>query len=368
MRRAYTRGRLRWWASAVVASFATLLPSRVAAGDPLGVGIVWHRGAGAESCPDEPTLRAEVARRMGLDPFARDGDLEIAVEVDRDVASWRATLRVRRGGTLDADPRTLTSRAESCAPLFESVALAIALLVEVEIETASADADAQGAPAEPDQAIAEVPASAEPGAPEAAADIEPVRTAPLECAPDEASGPPAECVPPQPTGIEGAVSIGPVLAVGLLPEAALGPSLHGEAAVLAWLRVDAGMYFLPSVRTGTFGFGLSAGWLGACGTPVAASFAALDLCANVHVGAIHAFTYVPDPTFPGDRPWVALAAGARGRLWLGPLLVSVAADGSVPLTHYEFLLTGGPTDIVVFAQSYVALGVRLEVGLRWGAS
>ena len=47
-----------------------LAPSRASADPRVELRLEYVRGAGGEACPAEPTkLRAEVAARMGYDPF-----------------------------------------------------------------------------------------------------------------------------------------------------------------------------------------------------------------------------------------------------------------------------------------------------------
>lgn len=65
----------------VLMAFALTL-SKVAGANPSG-RLVYARGPGADSCPDEETVRSSVAARLGYDPFFAWARTPVVVEVLR---------------------------------------------------------------------------------------------------------------------------------------------------------------------------------------------------------------------------------------------------------------------------------------------
>jgi hypothetical protein len=140
-----------------------------------------------------------------------------------------------------------------------------------------------------------------------------------------------------------------VVGLGLLP--GLAPGLSWSTEIGGDLvRATGGALWLPEAKTddGAFAFGLTAGWLGACVEQVRAPPFAVAGCGSALAGAIHAVVYAIEPTFPGDRPWAALALSERLRVELSPpIVLELGVDLIAPLTRHRFLVAGDPTPVLV---------------------
>ncbi|AUX44302.1 hypothetical protein SOCE26_057660 [Sorangium cellulosum] len=158
------------------------------------------RRAGAEGCPDEGFLSAEVVRRLGADPFRDDAPEVLTVSIAREGPELTASLalRDREGETQWADG---FGTSLGCEELLSGVALAIV-------------AQLLGAPerAPPDPGPAP-PATALPP-PSRRAAPEPPRPALL---------PPSPSAPPERLRLE--AGLGATLGLGITPGAAAGMTL-----------------------------------------------------------------------------------------------------------------------------------------------
>jgi hypothetical protein len=188
--------------TAALAALGILFSTDLAA-QPAG-RLVYQRGAGAESCPDEAALRSAVAARLGSDPFddltRPTYDVTIGVEAERLVG--RVVLIDTNG--LARGVRELEGQS-GCAELVDGLALALSLAINPELALS-----------------AEGPAVEAPVAPVASA-AKPADEAPADEAPPQETLPSAtEPEPPPPTpwalGV-GATGYG---SVGTAPELAFG--------------------------------------------------------------------------------------------------------------------------------------------------
>ena len=134
-----------------------------------------------------------------------------------------------------------------------------------------------------------------------------------------------------------------LVAGGLLPGAAPGAALSVEGPVDRRFQATAGVLYLPETRTATrdFGFGLTAGWLGACAQPWADDRVAVAFCGTVLVGGIHSVVYTLEPTNPGEIFWASPSASFTARFRIaGPVVVELGGEGLVPFTPYRFEVRG----------------------------
>jgi hypothetical protein len=302
------------------------------------VKLVWVRGDGSETCADGKALAERVTRRLGRNPFSNDAERSIEGIVRREGARWAATMYVREADGKLSGSREFTNAAENCEALDAAVTLAIALVIDP-----SAALGAPPANPTPQETLPPPPP------PPVVPPSPPIVTAPPK--PHEQSPPP----PPVPLRESTAITARAIAQVGLLPEASFGAAISTDIPIYQALRATAGFFFLPEVRTAAqdFGFGLAAGFVGACVEPWRKTRVVPSLCASIEVGAIHAVVYVLEPTQPGDRVWSAasLTPAIRVRV-VGPLTLDAGADLVVPITRHNFVVEGQPG--TVFQQSPVS--------------
>lgn len=322
-------------------ALALALASAAARADPPAgdVRLTWVRAAGADRCPSPASVERDVARRLGREPWARDAARSIEVVASRPERRWLASIFVRdRDGAL-LGTRDLAADGDDCVALAASVALAVALAI---------DPDA----VEPPPAPAPVAPSAPP----------PPRAAPRA----RRVRPPAPRRPTATRARGGGVALRAVAGAGLLPGIAPGVALGAEVLSVGDFRVTTGFVLFPEARTGdgAFGFGLAAGSLSACAATSRRARAALVGCAGALVGAMHGVVYDLRPVGAGDRPWVALQAGARVEARVaGALYAELGADLVVPLLRHRYGVVGRPE--VAFQQRPVGGAGHLGVGLRF---
>lgn len=293
-----------------------LLPAGASAQDadaPAGVRLSWTRADGAEACPAASALAADVAYRLGRDPFAGPATQYIEVVIRRDRARWTASLYVRDSSGTLTGAREIHSEAETCAPIRSAAALAIALIID------------------PDAALV-LPPGPPAAAPSPEAAPGPVRPRPREPRVAARRGRGADVV-----GFDGRA----LAAVGALPGLAAGVALAVDAQVSPRVALAAALWFFPQVRTAApderYAFGLTAGALSACAAPLLRPSVTLAACAGLLVGAVHGVAYAFTPTPPAEQPWLAVTAGARLTVAVaGPLAAVAAVDLVVPLTRYRF--------------------------------
>ncbi|MFI5288044.1 MAG: hypothetical protein ACHQ17_00260 [Polyangia bacterium] len=92
--------------------------------------LLYVREAGAERCPDETQLRAEVAARLGYDPFSESAPSTISVTIRAGARGLKARIELvdRTGEVTGA--RSLTAPEPDCVALAEAVELAVSLAVD----------------------------------------------------------------------------------------------------------------------------------------------------------------------------------------------------------------------------------------------
>jgi len=289
----------------------------------------WARGDGAGSCPDGRTLASRVEASLGRNPFSDSAEQSIEGSVVRQENRYRAELRVRDAAGVARGTRELSSDGADCGELAEAVVLAVVLTID------------------PNAALGGSPAPAAVAPPHAA----PPPTAPAVEAPALAACPAARC-PPAPPCPRTACPSSPVLAsgtvvgralfaAGILPGIVPGAAVFGEMGTER-VRGSLGVVYLPeSTKDARYGFGLTAGTLGAAFVwPVADGFE-LSALGELEVGALHVVVYELEPVRPGDQLWLAAAAGPRlGFSGLSPLRVELGASLVVPFVRPAFEVRG----------------------------
>lgn len=184
--------------------------------------LVYVRGPGAESCPDQAAVREAVKKRLGYDPFFPSSDKTIIARVSRDAATLHGDVE------LVDEHGSQVGRREFSAPLAECEQLvrAMALSISIAIDPKSAETYSQG--------------------PEAVADVEPAENQPHSAPPTApAPAPPAVALVTGPSAPEAKPTparmpwlwsggLGPTLQFGSVPQAAFGAAAFAELRRSVW--------------------------------------------------------------------------------------------------------------------------------------
>ncbi|WP_437783835.1 hypothetical protein [Sorangium sp. So ce1097] len=318
----------------LVLACAALAPAgaRAEECDLAAADVSWARLEGAEAqCPSASQVRAEVSRRLGRELVTTGKVTSIEAVVRGQPGAWSAQVRTEGCNGAPPTVRTIADHGMSCDGITAAVTQIIVLAVDPDAELSSPAAPPP--PAEPPPpAPAPPPATAKPP--------EPPFPWPAETRPPPPP-PPAE---PPPVGVS--ITWRGFASVGLVPSPGAGVALVGAWSVLPRWTLETGALWLPEqhATNPTFGFGLTAGWLGGCVEAIDSHAIALGLCGRVLAGAVYAVIdederYVP--TDPGARTWVSAGAGARlGVRVVGPLRIEAGVDVFAPMTRYSFQLEG----------------------------
>jgi hypothetical protein len=307
---------------AVLAALAALLRPAPARAGPVRlrfpVRLEYTRGSGAQHCPGEEFLRAEITRRLGdLDPFHPDAPHTVTASVTREEATLLALMELRdaTGTVLWVDG---FDSPEPCAALVSAMALAIVVEIETVSRTPAGDGEAgePAAPAGPPSAPPQVE-TAEPAAPTRPPPVPP-STRPRGAIMEASK---------QRLRLEGGV--GAVVAFGITPGAAGGMALSLAA------------------RSSDWSLGLEARALGAFSQKVDDVPIATSVWTAAAVGCLHrrvlyacglaqvgAYRFAPEALVnigPRAQPLIALAARAGGE-W--PLVPGVFVHGYVEVAQH----------------------------------
>ncbi len=92
--------------------------------------LSYVRGEGAEQCPDQAAIRAEVEGRLGYDPFLPGSDRTIAVTIERrgDRLAGRVELIDAKGESHGL--RVVTTDLDHCVDLVGTLALTISIAID----------------------------------------------------------------------------------------------------------------------------------------------------------------------------------------------------------------------------------------------
>jgi hypothetical protein len=172
---------------------ACLLGAGARAAEPrpneLAARLVYERDPAAMGCPDEASLRAAVAQRVGFDPFAGNAQRILVCRVSRLPRGLRARIEIGADGAEPWPARELVSQREDCQELAEALAVALSIAINPLV---SPRAPAESAVVPPPAFVAPLPApppvAPPPSSPAAVAAIPP---APPMASPTLASAPAA---------------------------------------------------------------------------------------------------------------------------------------------------------------------------------
>lgn len=124
--------------------------------------LTYERGAGAEQCPNEPSLRRSVAAHLGYDPFVAEATLHVVARITSSRRGLVGTVEAREDGELVGE-REIPSPTRDCVELARALALAISVAVDPFSLTRGQQPEPQEEPAPPVDPL--VPPAAEPEPP-----------------------------------------------------------------------------------------------------------------------------------------------------------------------------------------------------------
>lgn len=264
--------------------------------------LVYVRGAGAEACPDEATLRAAVKQRLGYDPFFPTARKTVVAQLTRTSKGYRARVQLAGEDGNARGERDLSTSGDDCGELTSAIALAISLALD-DLDDLAPDPT----PSDPAQSSPEPAPSSSPELALPSELASPSELALLEPAPIAAA-----------SRAELAASLGPSVSLGTAPGAAAG---MGLGLALRWPRIAARVDVrgeLPSSADIGAGGRVRTNIASATGS-LCVRFAIPFACAGAGVGAVwsstegiagpandHASFFVASSRFGAD-----VALGAR---------------------------------------------------------
>ena len=227
--------------------------------------LIYARGKGTEQCPDEDFVRAEVATRLGYDPFFVWAERTIVAQVSRALRGFQATVQLLDAKGVVRGSRALSSTSGDCTDLVKAVALAISIGIDPEAASGPPPASSSERAVPPPEASAPVPPS-EP--PVAAA----VVVGEKQDKPPPASSAAPRIAPEVGAGVWSAINLAPAISVG---GALFGGANWGPALLLLELRQN-----LQASANG-IGASLLSGAFLPCGR-----YQVLFACANATLGQL----------------------------------------------------------------------------------
>jgi hypothetical protein len=297
--------------------------------EQVGAHLSWVRDDGSAACPDAAAIEAEVAARLGDNPFARPPSQFIEAIVTRLGDRLQVAIAMRGPDGKLFGSRSLASPAGDCRSIATAAALTIAILID------------------PD-ALLRAPPPAPPPPPPA---------------------PPPPRPPALPRARVTALAVG---GWGALPGPAFGAALAGTFDLGAHAAVGLTGGFFPEQRAAPpndgFAFGLSYVEAIACIVPLGASARLRwELGAGLSAGLLHAVVDGVTPVNPGER-WT-FAATQLTRVAIPILRAGVLEAGvelAEPFPRRAFFVEGRPPGMdTVFTQPAVGVTGFVGAGMRW---
>jgi hypothetical protein len=256
--------------------------------------LTYARGSGAEACPEEPTIRAAVAARLGYDPFFAAADKTIVARILRHREELRATVELVDDRGVVRGVREFKARAGQCDELVATMALAISIAID------PANAGIVGPPP---KAPANPPRSATASLDRPA----PPRMQPAPPAPPPEADVPEPADQPAPSSSELRAGVALIAALGTSPTLTAGLALNAGIRRGIWSINAEGRAELPGATDVGSGRVRTSLWAGALVPCV--HFDPLLLCATAWLGSVRA-QGVGFPTSRTDDAFYA-ATGLR---------------------------------------------------------
>jgi len=285
--------------------------------------LAYVRAAGAEDCPDEQTIRAGIADRLGYEPFDGIAALHVSAVLARAGQTLEAKIELGDGNGGIQARRKLVSRQRDCMELAAAVELAIAIAID------PIGREKKGRPATAPEPPPIAPTSDAQGALPAWEIIE-VRAAPQPSAPLAGA-------PPVPLVLQ--VAVGAHAAYGVAPAPALGGAVQVAARRGSLSLGIEGRADLPAqaaLRTGSVSTSLLQASLMPCGHR--GIFAA---CLMISGGIMRASGRGLVDAQPTTLPQAALGARLAIEVPLGSaLFLDLHGDLVAPLVQSVLRVSG----------------------------
>lgn len=311
--------------------------------------LVYVREAGTETCPDEGSVRAAVAARLGYDPFFSVAESTLVADVTGVGKAFRVRIRLVDAAQMLRGKREFRHEGAQCSDAIDAMALSMSLAIDPE--------SLQRPPAEPPSA-----AAASPGA-TVASEPSPAAVAPPP-PPDRAPAPVTPPVSPQGSGQPSRAPWHLLAGAGGAFWFGTGPSPHSgvQAHVQVRLRKASlaaeGRLDLPSsarVGPGTVETSLTAGSVVPC-----MHWGPVATCANGTFGSVSASAR--SIARPSSDTGLYAAVGPRiaAELFVTESLrLLVRADVLVALHRYDLRMDDAP----VYRAPPISVGAA--TGLAW---
>jgi len=310
----------RWMRVAAMALVGLATPFAIA--DAPSAKLVYERGAGADACPDEASLRRDVATELGHDPFVASAEKTVFARIVRDGQKLKATIELRDAAGKATGTRALESKQLDCKELASAVTLAITLALDPFAVPGKPSASIEPSASAPAPSVSAPPPEPPPSPPR-----------PVPTIDDRVPPPP----PPPPHGVR--ASLGAIGGSGFAPSTNLG-----VVAAVGWMTPRWGIDLefrrdfpaTAEVSTGTATSSLLAASIVPC-----LIRGPLGLCALASIGAVQASGGSVRTPRTASGLW--LAAGVRVAVEV-PLMRLVAiglhADALAPLVRTALRLDG----------------------------
>lgn len=329
------------FAAAIVVPWG-VLASGLALGDAAPVHLIYERGPGAEQCPDETALRADVAARLGRDPFVEEGARTVVARIRKVGAELRATIELRdEGGTKGV--RTL-SGAPDCSELSSALALAVSLAVDpIAATTPKPEPSASTSASSPPSSPSVAPTPSASGAPTVPRPVVIVAPRP-EPPPRDLGGP--------------RVAIGVHGALGVVPTTTFGATAAFGWVAPTWSVDLEGRRDLPA--TAAVGTGTATASVLAVSIVPCLRRGLFAACALGSFGALQSTGEGLPVNRTDTAPWIV--AGVRGALEVPiarAFTIGVAFDLITPIVRTTYRIDG--------RDAWTTPAVAGSLGIRVGA-
>ena len=313
------------------------MPSRGAPPARASWRLEWTDSAGARSCPSEREISGAIAGRLGYDPFRPDGERSVAAVLTTRGAGFAVELRF-----VDETGGGVTKRLESSATDCSVIAAATTLAVAIAIQEREGSAEDAGAESPPESA------------PPAAA------SAPAASARPHGDGGPSAPSPPEPPATLMAAG---VVAIDLLPRAAVGVEVRGLARITRKIHLSGGLLYLPEVRRDErFDIGATLGRLGACYEAGRGGSRALYMCADARLGSALVIVHSLQPLEPGSRLMGGASLSALFVQRISLFSAFLGAELFTPIPRRAFNIAGTGERVFTFAPLSLFATVGVAVG------
>ena len=324
-------------ATASVLALALGVAPRALAGEKVRAELRYTRTD--DACPDEPTMRALVASRLGYDPFIDGADLALSIDLGRQGRERVGRIALASKNVARGGERVLRSSDGDCNELASSVALAVALAID------PSAARAQPAPPE----LTPPPAPAPPPAPPTA--VNPPSPAPRVAAP------PAPPVPRPPRSPERRLGwrgdAGVVVGAGIVPGTSFGPRLGVALHGVSWSIAAEGAAIFAGTASSPRGDATTSAAFGSlvpCFDVELDARFELDLCLIGSLGALFSEARSVSRSFPTTS--LLAAVGPRASLTIFPwrsLGLRLGGDLTVSLSRVHLTIDDAGTERELWA-------------------